>query len=90
MDTPRTQPSPADVAAEVTSFSAGVGILTIPLFPFALPGLLLAVGPLIPVVLAAVVLAIPFVPLIWLVRGVRRSRSRLSARTKPPKDEGLG
>ena len=90
MDTPRTQPSPADVAAEVTSFSAGLGILTIPLFPFALPGLLLAFGPLIPVALAAVLLAIPFVPLIWLARGVRRSRSRFSARTEQSKEEGSG
>jgi hypothetical protein len=29
---------------EVTNLSAGLGILTIPLFPFALPGLLLVIG----------------------------------------------
>ncbi len=71
MHTPRTQPSPADVAMEVTSLSAGLGIVTIPLFPFALPGLLLVVGPLVPVALAAVLLAMPVVVPVWLVRTIR-------------------
>jgi hypothetical protein len=74
MDTPRTQPSPADVAAEVASLSGGVGILALPLFPFALPALLLAVAPLIPVALAVAVLAIPIALPVWLLRAMRRER----------------
>jgi membrane protein implicated in regulation of membrane protease activity len=84
MHTPRTQPSPADVAMEVTSLSAGLGIVTIPLFPFALPGLLLVVGPLVPVALAAVLLAMPVVVPVWLVRTIRTRRSHGSSARRLP------
>jgi membrane protein implicated in regulation of membrane protease activity len=66
---------------EVASLSAGVGILTLPLFPFALPALVLVLGPLLPLAIAGALLAIPFVLPIWLVRALRarsRRRSRLT------------
>ncbi len=37
MPTPRATPSSADVAMEVSSLLVGLGILTMALFPFALP-----------------------------------------------------
>jgi hypothetical protein len=74
MHAPRTSPSSADVAMEVTTLSAGLGILVLPLFPFALPGLVLVVGPLVPVAIVGVLLALPLVLPIWLVRAVRRRR----------------
>jgi hypothetical protein len=62
---------------------AGLGILTMALFPIALPGLLLfVVAPLILVVVVGVPLAIPLVVPIWLLRTLKRSRSRRRAR--PP------
>ena len=48
-------PSPADLADEVGGLSVGLGIITMTLFPFALPGLLLAL-----------LLALPAVPLLLL------------------------
>jgi hypothetical protein len=50
-------PSSAEIAMEGSSLLAGLGVITMALFPFALPGLLLAlllVLPLIPVALVAV------------------------------------
>jgi hypothetical protein len=76
MQTPRQAPSSADVAAEVTSLSGGLGILMVPLFPLALPCLVLVVGPLAVLAVVGVLLAIPFVLPVWLIRIVLRSRSR--------------
>jgi thiol:disulfide interchange protein len=39
---------PADVAAEIGSLSTGFGVLVTALFPFALPGLLLALPLVLP------------------------------------------
>jgi hypothetical protein len=58
MPAARSTPSPADVAMEVNGFLAGLGVLSVALFPFALPGLLLGlllVLPVAPLVLAAAV-----------------------------------
>jgi hypothetical protein len=58
---------------------AGLGILTMALFPIALPGVLLfVVAPLALVAVAGVLLAIPLLLPLWLIRLVRR---RSSART---------
>ena len=54
----------------------GLGILTFQLFPFALPLLVLVIGPLVPLAVVGVLLAAPVVLPIWLVRTVRRARSR--------------
>jgi hypothetical protein len=58
MPAARSTPSPADVAMEVNGLLAGLGVLSVALFPFALPGLLLGlllVLPVAPLVLAAAV-----------------------------------
>jgi hypothetical protein len=68
-------PSSSDVATEVANLSAGLGILTIPLFPFALPALLLVVVPLALLAMVGVLLAVPFVLPLWLARVVLRRRS---------------
>jgi hypothetical protein len=61
----------------------GLGVLTMALFPFALPGLLLfVVAPLILVVVVGLLLAIPLVVPIWLGQTLMRSGSRRRAR--PP------
>jgi hypothetical protein len=54
----------------------GLGILTMVLFPFALPGLLLFVAPLALVAVVGLLVAIPFVLPLWVARIVMRSRSR--------------
>jgi membrane protein implicated in regulation of membrane protease activity len=69
-------PSSADVAAEANTLSTGLGIITFALFPVAVPGLLFVVAPLALVAVVGLVLAIPLVLPLWLVRTVRRSRSR--------------
>lgn len=74
-------PSPPEVATEVNGLLVGLGIITMALSPFALPGLVLVlplVIPLVPVALVAGalwllvrLLAVPF----RLVRSVVRRRS---------------
>ena len=54
----------------------GLGILTFQLFPFALPLLVLVIGPLVPLAVVGLLLAAPVVLPIWLARAVRRARSR--------------
>ena len=88
MQTPRQPPSSAELAAELTSLSGGLGILMVPLFPLALPGLLLfVIAPLALVAVAGVLLAIPFVLPVWLTRIVLRSRSRRRSPAVPASDE---
>jgi hypothetical protein len=67
--------TPAEVVGEVGSLAAVLGVLTMALFPLALPGLLLAIAPLalVPVV---GLLAILFVLPVWLARVVLRGRPR--------------
>jgi hypothetical protein len=72
MPSPNHTPEPADVAAEMSTLSAGLGILTIQIVPFSLPLLVLVIGPLLPLIVVGLLLAAPF----WLGRAVLR---RLSA-----------
>jgi Flp pilus assembly protein TadB len=77
MNTPRRTPSSAEVATELNGLLAGLGILTMALFPIALPGLLLfVVAPLALVAVVGVLLAIPLVLPVWLARTLMRSRAR--------------
>jgi hypothetical protein len=62
---------PADVAAEVSTLSAGLGIVTVQLFPFALPLLLLCIAPLLPLIVVGLLLAAILYPPIRLARYVR-------------------
>ena len=74
MHAPRRAPSSAEIGTEVNGLLAGLGILTMTLFPFALPGLLLAlllVLPLAPLVLGAVALTLLFRFLGKVLRGAR-------------------
>ena len=68
---------------EVADLSVGLGILLMPLFPLALPGLLLVVVPLVLVAVIGALLAIPFVLPLWLVHTVRRVRTRRRGATDP-------
>jgi Flp pilus assembly protein TadB len=84
-------PSLSEVADQAGMLGAGLGILTIPLFPFALPALVLVVGPLLPLAVAGALLAGVFALPLWLVRKVLRMRvhrrgaagSRGSAPSRP-------
>jgi hypothetical protein len=71
MDPRNETPSVADVAAEANALSTGLGILTFTLFPWAVPGLVLVIGPLlllaVPVLLLAGVVLLP----VWLARVAR-------------------
>ena len=66
--------SSADVAVEVSSLSVGLGILTMALFPFALPALVL-LAPLALVPVAGTLLAAPILLPLWLAGNVRRGSS---------------
>jgi hypothetical protein len=77
MDPHTEAPSPADVAAEAGGLIAGLGIVTMQLFPWALPCLILVIGPLAVLALAGLVLALPILVPLWLFRFLR---SRLRGR----------
>jgi hypothetical protein len=84
MHTRNPAPSPPEVAMEASGLLVGLGIVTMALSPFALPGLVLALPLLIPLVPLALVagalwllvrvLVLPF----RLVRSLVRSRSGAS------------
>ena len=82
MPSPRTTLSAPDVAAEVGSLSAGLGIITMSLFPFALP-LLVLLAPVALLPLAGLVLAAPVLLPVGLVRRIRRGRSRQTRASAP-------
>jgi hypothetical protein len=86
MHAPRATPSSADVAMQVSSLSVGLGILTLALFPFALPALVL-LAPLALLPVAGMLLAAPILLPLWLARNVRRASSGgplLPAGNTPP------
>ncbi len=71
------QPSTLDVAWEANTMLAGLTILTIQIFPFALPLLVLTFAPLVVLAVAAALIAAPFVLPVLLVRWLwRRTGSR--------------
>lgn len=71
-----TRTSPSELASELVPLSAGLGILTMALFPVAVPGLLLfVVLPLALIAVPALLLAAVAVPPLWLARTVSRRRS---------------
>jgi hypothetical protein len=65
---------PADIADQVNALSAALGILIVPLFPFALPLLLLCIAPLLPLVVVGLLLAAIFYLPLKLVRFLTRKR----------------
>jgi hypothetical protein len=83
-------PSPADVAQEGSTLLAGAGILTIQIFPFALPLLVLVIGPFLPLALIVPPL-VGFVILpLWLVRTVVRRLSRRRRAAGRPRLQAAG
>jgi membrane protein implicated in regulation of membrane protease activity len=78
MDPHSETPSPSDLASEAGGLIAGLGIITFQFFPLALPLLILVIGPLAVLALAAAVLAIPILLPLWLGRLVLRAMRRRS------------
>ena len=78
MDAQSESHSAADLAATVGTLVVGLTTLTIQLFPFALPLIVLTIAPLAVLALAGLVLALPVVVPVWLgrraVRALRRGR----------------
>ncbi len=69
---------------------AGLGIVTMALFPIAVPGLLLlVVAPLLLIGLVGLLLAIPLVLPLWLLRALRRGRSHVAGPGAVPPREVL-
>jgi hypothetical protein len=83
MDERSDAPSPADLADRAGALAAGLGILTIQLFPFALPLIVLTLAPLAVLALAGLLLALPILVPLWLARRLlpvlRRRRPRAAA-----------
>jgi uncharacterized membrane-anchored protein len=67
---------PRDVAAEAGTLSAAFAILTVQIFPFALPLLLLCIAPLLPLVVVGLLLAAIVYPPLRLARYFRARRRR--------------
>lgn len=78
MDARSNRTSPAELASEASSLLAGLGILSVALFPFAVPGLVLALVLALPLIALA-----PPALVIWLlVRGVARLLGRARPRAR--------
>jgi hypothetical protein len=75
MDELREVSTPADVGAELADLAAGLGIVTMALFPLALPALLLLAPLALPAV-AVLLVASPAVVARWIARFVQRQRPR--------------
>jgi hypothetical protein len=80
MDEHSEAPSTADLAGEVGALTAGLGALTIQFFPFAMPLIILVIGPLAVLALAGLLLALPIILPFWLAR---RVLSALRRRAQP-------
>jgi hypothetical protein len=81
MEAPTNRPTFGEMLGEVADLGAGLGIVLLPLFSIAIPGVLLML--VVPVVLLLAVAAIPVVvvgaivtPPYLLCRAVRRFRAR--------------
>lgn len=80
MDEHSEAPSTADLAGELGAIAAGLGILTIQLFPFAMPLIVLVIAPLAVLAVACLLLALPILLPLWLAR---RVLSALRRRPQP-------
>jgi len=90
MSTTTTPTTPADLADEASAWAVGGGILTMALFPLALPIILLTAAAAIPLLLVALavglvvaVVAAPILLLRRLRRPVRASRRSHNGRAGP-------
>jgi hypothetical protein len=85
MPVPRSDPSSADVATEVNGLSTGLGIITMTFFPFALPGLLLALPLVLLVAPLALVGLVGYLVVRILVLLLRLARTVLQHRPHGPR-----
>ena len=86
MDERTDTPSLADIAGVAGALVVGLTTLTIQIFPFALPLLILVIGPLAVLALAGLLLALPILVPLWLARkllAVLRERRRRGAGVAP-------
>jgi hypothetical protein len=89
MDQHQESPSPVELAAVVGSFVAGLTTLTIQLFPFALPLLILVIAPLALIGLVAAVLVLPILLPLWLGRRILLARRRRREQHPAAPDESI-
>jgi hypothetical protein len=89
MDAHSESPSPADLASEAGGLIVGLTTLTIQIFPFALPLLILVIAPLAVLALAGLVLALPILLPLWLGRLALRAL-RVRREPRPVRDHHGG
>jgi hypothetical protein len=83
MNARRSEPSAEDLATEANGLTAGLGILTLTFFPFALPGLLLALPLVLPVVALLLVAGVGYLLVRLLLLPLRLMRTALRRRERP-------
>jgi hypothetical protein len=89
MRAPSSTATPGDAAMEVANVSAALGVLTIPLFPFALPALAFIAIPLLPLVVVGLLVGLVIallagilgLPVLLVRRALARGRTRRTAPT---------
>ena len=78
--------TPSDVTEEVTAWAVGGGILTVALFPLALPILLLTAAFVVPFVFAGIAIGlvslVAAAPILLLRRARSRRRDRFTSKKK--------
>jgi hypothetical protein len=82
MDPRHEAPSPADLAAEANGLTAGLGILTMTFFPFALPALLLALPLILPLIPLLLLAGIGYLLFRLVALPVRLARTVVQRRTE--------
>lgn len=83
MHATRTSSSSTDVTGELSAWMAGLGIITLALFPFAVPLLVLVIAPVALITVAGVLLAVPVILPVWLARVLKRTHSRRRGTASP-------
>jgi hypothetical protein len=86
-------PSVGEVTSELGGWMTAGGILSMMLFPFSVPILLLTVAALVPLLAPLLVLAVLVPPALIVraaVRAVRRSRASRSGRRRAPASGAVG
>lgn len=89
MDAPRAQLSTSEAALEAGNWMVGLGVITMALFPFAVPGLVLALVLVLPAIPLALVALVVWLLARLLVLPLRLLRSRSGSRHAAP-SEGDG
>jgi hypothetical protein len=88
MDAPRAQLSTSEVALEAGNWMVGLGVITMALFPFALPGLVLALLLVLPAIPLALVALVVWLLARLLLLPLRLLRSRSGSRHAASEGDG--